>query len=354
MMRMATMLFTIFVACSYCIAQETPQRLGSLQPVAKTTVNGVKAMVISESQNSLLISDGTILPKDSNDLELLALSNLKRTASFKVTDEMSKRYPWSSRSLALSPNGSSLLLYNQFIDLTTMQTRASLKIWPVVGRPNVSPEPWSISPNGERALVLVSSYWSSDESTAAIFDLKTGESVEKLEIGKAIASGSACFLDDDTVVSVGRDGTVKLYHLKLDKTEVLSQKTSQHPNPEGKNLRLTPFDNGKKLLVSGYKEVYVLDMEERKMLYRWKVYQANAMLTSDEKLILWQTYRLVSKTKSTEYLLLVANVENGKIVAEFRLPTFYRMLEIDDTSEFIYGAHNKELHKLKINLNELR
>ncbi len=332
---------------------------GSIEVVKKTEFEGIKTIAIASGINSVLVSDGTIIGKQGVDLEILSLTALKRTASFTITDAMSGGYPWSSNSLAVDRNGTHALIYNQFIELKPTQTKTVLDVHPVIGRPNVCPEPWSISPNGNSALVCVGSYWSHDESTLAIFDLANGKSVKKLGTGRNIEYGCACFLDDETVVSIGYDGVVAIHDLFDSTNKILPDKITLGSIQEGRNLRIQPFDSGKKLVVAGDDEIVVLDILRQSVLFRHPRTNGNAALTNDGKLIVWQNdhWKKPADPKKTmedtEHLLLVANAQTGKIVAEYLLPTFYHMIVMDDAAEYIYASHYNELHKLKIDLSPI-
>lgn len=347
--------FTLALACNAAEAQEIAdgKHLGSVELVAKVKLDGIKTIALASKLDSLLVSDGTIISKQAVDLEVLSLSDLKRTAAFKIKDSMSGGYPWSSNSLAVSPDGSAVLLYNQHIDLTNVNSIRALDIQPVVGRPNVCPEPWSISPNGKFALVCVDSYLSHDESTLATFDLKSGKFVKKIATGRNMKYGCACFLNNETIASVSYNGKLTLHNLKDATTKTMPEKLSQGSIQDGRNLRLQPFDNGKKLVVAGDDEVFVVDIEQRKILFRDQSENGNAILTKDGKYLLWQKARIKIKVKKTEYLLMVADVNTGKVLGEYKMPTFYHMILLGDSSKFVYASHYRELHKLKIDLGPI-
>ncbi len=333
--------------------------VGSAELVVKTELDGVKTMAFASGINSLLVSDGTIIGEQGIDLEILSLTDLKRTGEFKITDEMSDNYPWSSCSLTIAPNGSNALLYNQYIDLNTLKPTIALDIQPVIGRPNVCPEPWSISPNSKQALVCVGSYWSQDESTLATFDLATGKFLKKLSAGRNTEYGCACFLDNESVASIGYDGVVTIHNLADSTTQTFSKKITQGIQ-DGRNLRLQPFDGGRKLVVAGDNEVFVLDIPQLTVLFRRPCNNCNGIVTDDGKLLLWQNGRRTNQTViqnklmfKLENVLFVANAQTGDIVGEYILPTFYHMMVMDNASEFIFAAHYNELHKLKIDLSPI-
>ena len=116
---------------------------------------------------------------------------------------------------------------------------------------------------------------------------------------------------------------------------------------------MQPFNNGKKLVVTGDDEIFIVDVEQQKILFQNQSENGNAILTKDGKYLLWQKARIKFKVKETDYLLMVADVETGKILGEYKMPTFYHMILLDDSSKFVYAAHYNELHKLKIDLGPL-
>ncbi|MCH9724148.1 MAG: hypothetical protein K0U86_04500 [Planctomycetes bacterium] len=332
---------------------------GSVELLNKMELKGIRSIAIASEINSLLVSDGTIIDEQAVDLEVFSLSNLKRTASFTITDAMSGDYPWSSKSLAVDRNGFHALLYNQYIELNSLHAKTVLDIQPVIGRKNVYPEPWSISPNGESALVLIGSYWSQEESTLATFNLVNGKHLKKLATGRNIEYGCACFLDNETVVSISYDGVVTIHDLRNSTNKIFPKKITPGVIWKGTNLQLHPFDGGKKLVVTGEKEILVLDIKQQSVLFRHLCTNGNAILTNDNKLILWQNYQKMKPIKhpirrgTVENVLFVADSQTGRIVGKYVLPTFYHMMIIDDNSENIYAAHYDELHKIKIDLSPI-
>lgn len=340
-------------------AEEEAIHTGTVELVKKAELEGIKTIALASGVKSLLVSDGTIIGEQAIDLEILSLSELDRTASFTITDAMSAGYPWSSNSLAVDRDGFHALLYNQYIELIPPRAKTVLDIQQVIGRANVWPEPWSISPNGKLALVCVGSYWSHDESTLATFDLTNGKSVKRLATGRFIEYGCACFLDDATVASIDCDGVVTIHHLGDSTTTVLPQKLTQGAIQEGRNLRLHPFDGGEKIVVTGDDEISVLHVTQQTVLFRYSRTNGNAITTSDGRLLLWQNDRLKKPTYpkahvgEIQHMLFVADIQTGKIVAEYSLPTFYHMMVIDDAAEYIYAAQYSKLHKLKIDLSPI-
>ena len=333
---------------------DTPETYsGTVELVNKTELEGIKCIALANEGNSILVSDGTIIAEQGIDLEVLSPVDLKRTASFTITDSMSGGYPWSTNSMAISSNGSMVLLYNQYIELSPPRAAVALDIQPVIGRPNVRPGSWSISPNGKLALVCVGSYWSSDESTLSTFDLEIGKAVAKIATGRNMEHGCACFLNNETIASVTSDGTLSLHNINDASTETIPEKLSQGSIQDGRNLRLQPFHGGKKLLVTGADEIFMVDVEQRKILFRNQIGNGNGIVLKDGKHLIWQDARINLREKETDYLLMVANVETGKILGEYQMPTFYQMILLDDSSEFIYAAHYNELHKLRIDLGPI-
>ncbi len=336
---------------------ETPAaHVDTAELVVKAKLEGVKAIAIANGINSLLVSDGTIRGEQGIDLEVLSLTDLRRTGAFTITGKMSNSYPWSSNSVAILPEGTIALLYNQYVDLRTFKPVIALDIQPVVGRRNVCPEPWSISPNGGLALVCVKSYRSKDESTLATFDLKSGKHLAKIATGGSIADGSACFLDNETIVSIDYDGVVIVHDLAEATAEKLPERIPQGVIQEGRHLRPLPLEGGKRLVVTGDGEMVVLGITNHSVVFRHPRSCGNVGITDDGKLLVWQQNRTKRNGAHvvTEHLLVVANAQTGEIVRECILPTFYHMIVLGDTSEFVYASHYNELHKLKIDLSPIQ
>ena len=218
-------------------ADEGAIHTGMVEVARKSELKGIKSIAIASGINSLLVSDGTVLDDSGIDLEILSLDDLTRTATFTINDAMTGKYPWSSGSLAVDRNGVHALIYNQLLDLKTVKSVTSLDIHPVIGRPNVRPEPWSISPDGRTGLAFIGSYFDSDESILATFDLATGKSQNKLATGRNAEYGCGCFLDDQTVVSIGYDGSATIHNLADNTQAVFKEKITQGSIQEGRNLK---------------------------------------------------------------------------------------------------------------------
>lgn len=332
---------------------------GTVELVKQVELDGIKCMAYASGIDALLVSDGTVISNQNIDLEILSTVNLRRVNSFSMTDAASSGYPWASESLVVAPNGSMVLLYNQYIDLNSVEAQVSLDIQPVVGRPNVYPNPWAISPNGKLGLVCVGSFWSHEESTLATFDLETGKSLQKIASGKSVEYGAACFLDNSSVVAINDDGIVTLHNLVDGSSKVLSEKLAFGWTPKGRNLVMQPFGDGKNLLVTGDDEIVVINFPEQKVAIRHPSSNGNAVLANNGSLIVWQNSRWKDpenpdiSMRERQHLLMVASAHTGKIVGEYEMPTFYEMIVLDDSGEYVYGAQYGELHKLKLDLSPI-
>lgn len=335
---------------------------GTSQMLSKRKLKGIKAIALANDCKSLLVSDGTILGEGGIDLEVLSVDDLRRTASFTISDDMSDGYPWSSPSVVVDRAPSHVLLYNQYIDLDAGKPTSALEVQDAVGKRNVSPTPLSISPNGKSALVCVGSYSSRALSTLATFNLATGELERRISRGRNMEQGCACFLDDDRIVAVGRDGVITVHDLR-DETDIrLKEIVRTGPILKGKHLRVQPFDDGKRLVITGDKDIVVLDMIQQTVLFRKSRANGNAIVNEDETLLLWQRKKWIPR-KSTDdsrspgrstSMLAVADIRTGTFLGEYSLPTHYDLLLLDDASGHVFAAHYSELHKLSIDLSKIK
>ena len=80
-------------------------------------------------------------------------------------------------------------------------------------------------------------------------------------------------------------------------------------------------------------------------------------MTTDGKWVIWQYTPIPEKpadlSEVAQNLLMVADTAKGKIVGQYVLPKWYQLLVMDEPAEFLYAAHYRELHKLKIDLSPL-
>lgn len=332
---------------------------GIVELVQSVKKEGFKTIALAQEANSLLVLDDGIIDRPGTDLEVLSMADLKCTATFAITKEMSRNYPWSSSSLAVDGNGSHALIYNQYIELDPVQVAASLDIESVLGRPAVCPEAWSISPDGKRGLVRIWSYLTADECTLATFDLSSGKLLGKVAVGANLEGASACFLDDETVVIVRANSDVTFHTASGEPDGALPERITLESFTAGNYLRLSPFANGKRLLISSQDEILVLGIPERSVLFRHPCYSGNAVVTYDGKWVIWQFHRSAKPDRAkgtpgfSDNSLMVANADNGKIVGKYELTTFFEMLTIDNASEYIFAANYSGLHMLKIDLSPL-
>ena len=320
--------------------------------------SGIKSFSIAQGGATIVISDGTVLGDHETDLLVLSARDFSRIKTFAVTDEMCDDYPWSSKSLALNKNGTKVLLYNQYISLENNKTIIALNVKDAVGMVNVNPEPTSISPNGRLALVMVGSFSSYEYSSLAVFDLATGKHIKVLAKGKNIDYGSSCFIDNNRIVSSGYDGETVIYDLRTGNKIRVAGNGPSPPLWEGKNLGLLPFNAGKYLLISGSKEIAVLDIEKKKFVWRQKSQGGNALLCDNKGIIIWQTLSKHLKRSGChhsgpipERVLAITNIFTKKRLAEIRLgDKFLKLMQLGKNMKYLFAADHDDIYKFKIDL----
>ena len=148
--------------------------IGQLAEASKRRLpSEVRIAALGHQGRSLLISDGNTCGPTGADLTVLSSVDFSAKLRITMSAEMTGGYPWAASGMAMHPSGRRILVYNQLLDLETGAPLRALRLQKVIDMPNVFPEPLSISPDGDLALVVVGSYWSQDLSALAVFDLKS-------------------------------------------------------------------------------------------------------------------------------------------------------------------------------------
>lgn len=322
------------------------KKLSVIQPNLET----IKAIAISKCGKYLYVSDGSIIGKSTSDLIILNTTDLSVKKTFKISRKMSDNYPWSSSSIAIDQKNERLLLYNQFINLKNGKIISEINLRESIDRKNVYPEPLAISPNGKMALIIVGSYYDSEEDSLSLYQLKTGKLIKVIDKGKNIKNGNACFINDNEVISLAYDGSIFKYSLSDSTKETLNV---SGPSPPllflSKNMTMQSIQQGKRLLLVGGDEFSILDTESSSLIYNAKLDTGNAIFLNSNQFILQQQSILNQSTNRWNNHFTITNIESKKTINSSELESqFFQLFIMDNEEKYLYAITYDSLNKFKI------
>ena len=316
---------------------------------SKAGFEDIKSISLSEDGESIIVADGSII-RGSSDLTVLSSDDFTVEGLFSVSRQMSNNYPWSSGSHVVFDSNSKVLLYNQVIDLESFKSVKALYLNNVLNRPNATPEPLSISPDGSLALVIVDSYFDSAESCLALFDLNTGKVIKKLSSGKNVANGNARFINNDEILVWNYDGALISFNIKKNTKAIYQFKGPSPPflPYENKQNAILIYDDVKRAVLCGSKTIQIIDLENMTIIESYKSFGSNAVKL-DPQYFMW-----LGSNDKKEAAFKITDIYSGKVVNEIESPEgYYNQFLVNVEKGFLFALRYTQLFKFRIKFDSI-
>lgn len=254
---------------------------------------------------------------------------------------------WSAGTMAVSPDGTHVLVLDRYIHLATGKPVATLAVASAIraGLPN--PEAMDISPDGKVGLVLVSSYLGGKYDKLALFDLKTGKLIRVCGVGESVAHAAFAgadrllvFHDDHRVTILGLDG------------KTLATLTKDGPRPLPSCGPVVIAGSGKDRIVAAYGstkdgrwQAGAFRPAREKILFRTNA-AGGGVAATGSGWMLYQTTRLSKKLCECGQhplfdLLLKARSTSSGLTREMPMPKQFGLMVLDARQNVLLCAqHN--------------
>ena len=329
---------------------DPPNEMGSglrVGPPAEVTArssfglrDGVALLALTQRGKTLLVGDGSTLGDGGCHILLVD----PRDFCEKAKTSISEGLPWASSRAVVAPDEEHVLVFNRYIELSTLKTVCVLDVKKAVREGNVHPQPLGISPNGKSALVQVGSYLSSDLDALALFDLASGGVERIIDTSDVQSVSNACFLNDEEIAVQGSRDCLLAVNLKNGKQRDLCDN-----GPSGLfagNWHMVALAKGRYLVVSGSEEFVVIETSQAKEVFRKRMLGGNAVPVLGGAFLLYQGV-MCPETASPRAVFFCARVRDGKIVAAFGREKSYATLMPGEKDNIVYGVESGALCRLR-------